>query len=202
MSTTFPVDYIPSPDPFTEFELWLKKAINSKESEPTAMSLATVTRDQRPRSRIVLYKGMSQGGLTFFTNYESNKAQDLEIHPYAALTFHWKNIELQLRIEGKVQKTSRQESEQYFATRPRESQIGAWVSQQSRILPSRKDLDLKQAEVEAKFAGKDVVCPPFWGGYRVVPDLFEFWMLEPGRLHNRFQYTLDKKGWTQVRLFP
>lgn len=202
MSTTFPVDYIPSPDPFTEFELWLKKATAAKELEPTAMSLATVTRDQKPRNRIVLYKGMSQGGLTFFTNYESNKALDLEIHPHAALTFHWKTLELQLRIEGKVQKTSRQESEKYFASRPRESQIGAWASQQSRVLPNRKDLDLKRTEIEAKFEGKDVVCPPFWGGYRVIPDLFEFWMLEPGRLHNRFQYTLDKKGWSQVRLYP
>lgn len=203
MSTTFPVDYIPSPDPFVEFELWLKKAVNAKEIEPTAMSLATVTKEGRPRSRIVLYKGMSRGGLTFFTNYESNKALDLEAHPYAALTFHWKILSLQVRIEGPVQKTSREESEKYFATRPRESQIGAWASAQSRILGSRKDLDQKRQEMEEKFEGKDVVCPPFWGGYRVIPDLFEFWMLEPGRLHNRFQYTPEKSGgWKQVRLFP
>jgi pyridoxamine 5'-phosphate oxidase len=202
MSTTFPVDYIPSPDPFVEFELWLKKAIAAQEIEPTAMSLATVTRDQRPSNRIVLYKGMSQGGLTFFTNYESNKAQEIEIHPYAAVTFHWKKLELQVRVEGKVTKTSRQESEKYFATRPRESQIGAWASQQSRVLLSRKDLEAKKAEIEQKFSGKDIVCPPFWGGYKIIPDHFEFWLLEPGRLHNRFLYTLDKRGWSQNRLFP
>ncbi len=202
MSTTFPADYIPSPDPFVEFDLWMKKAIQVQEIEPTAMSLATVTRDQRPSNRIVLFKGMSQGGLMFFTNYESNKAQELESHPSAAVVFHWKKLELQLRIEGKVQKVSRQESEKYFATRARESQIGAWTSQQSRILPSRKDLELKRKEIEAKFEGKDVICPPFWGGYRIIPDHFEFWMSEPGRLHNRFLYTFDKKGWTQNRLFP
>ncbi len=202
MSTTFPVDYIPSPDPFVEFELWLKKATDSGEEEPTAMSLATVTRENRPRNRVVLYKGLSQQGLTFYTNYESNKALDLETNPFVAATFHWKALTLQLRIEGRVQKLSRQESEKYFSTRPRESQIGAWISSQSRILKSRKDLDQKKLEFEEKFEGKDVVCPPFWGGYKIIPDLFEFWMLEPGRLHNRFQYTLSKGVWTQVRLYP
>lgn len=202
MTIPFPIDYFPSPDPFVEFELWIGKAKNSSELEPTAMSLSTVGKDQRPRSRIVLFKGMSQGGLTFYTNYESNKAQELEAHPFAALDFHWKTLELQLRVEGKVQKVSRQESEAYFATRPRESQIGAWVSHQSRILNSRKDLEQRRLEIEEKFKNQKVICPPFWGGYRVTPDLFEFWMLEPGRLHNRFQYTLDKRGWTQNRLFP
>jgi pyridoxamine 5'-phosphate oxidase len=201
--STFPSNYIPAPDPFIEFDIWFKKAMASGEKEPSAMTLSTVSRDQRPRGRIVLFKGMSQGGFTFFTNYESNKAQELELHPYAALTFHWKSLELQLRIEGKVTKTSREESEKYFETRARESQIGAWVSSQSRVLKSRKDLEDKKAQVEAKFENKEVVCPPFWGGYRVVPDLFEFWIAGMGRLHDRFQYTPEKKGgWAMNRLFP
>jgi pyridoxamine 5'-phosphate oxidase len=202
MTMPFPIYYIPSPDTFLEFELWLQKAKDSKELEPTAMNLSTVNKDQRPRSRMVLFKGLAQGGLTFYTNYESNKARELEAYPFAALTFHWKTLELQIRVEGRVQKTSRQESEAYFASRPRESQIGAWVSQQSRTLNSRKDLDQKKLEIEEKFKDQTIICPPFWGGYRILPDLFEFWMSEPGRLHNRFQYTLDKKGWTQNRLFP
>jgi pyridoxamine 5'-phosphate oxidase len=201
-TTTFPIDYIPSPDPFVEFELWLKKAFEAKEIEPTAMHLATISKEQRPRNRVVLYKGMSQGGLTFFTNYESNKGKELEYQPFAAVTFHWKILELQLRVEGRVQKTTRQESEKYFATRPRESQIGAWVSSQSRHLNSRKDMDQKKIELEEKFKDKEVPCPPFWGGYKITPDLFEFWMCEPGRLHNRFQYTVIPGGWKQERLFP
>lgn len=200
--TTFPIDYVPSPDPFTEFEIWLKKAESSKELEPTAMHLATISKEQVPRGRVVLYKGMSQGGLTFYTNYESNKAHEIEFQPRVAITFHWKVLELQLRIEGRAHKISRQESEKYFASRPRESQIGAWVSAQSRVLKTRKDLDQKKLEIEEKFQGKDIPCPPFWGGYAVVPELFEFWMCEPGRLHNRFQFTKDPHGWKQERLFP
>ncbi len=202
MNTTFPADYVPNIDPFAEFEVWFQKANESDEIEPTAMHLATFGRFNRPHGRVVLYKGMSSGGLTFFTNYESNKAKDLDSHPIAALTFHWKTLELQIRVEGGVQKVSREESEKYFATRPRESQIGAWASLQSRPLGSRDELELRRQEFEEKFADKDVPCPPHWGGYRVVPDLFEFWMLEPGRLHNRFVYILDKSGWKQVRLNP
>jgi pyridoxamine 5'-phosphate oxidase len=199
----FPADYIPSPDPFVEFDIWIQKALASGEKEPTSMTLSTVSRDQRPRGRIVLYKGMSQNALTFFTNYESNKGLELELHAYAALTFHWKSLELQLRVEGKTSKTTRQESEKYFATRARESQIGAWVSQQSRMLKSKKDLETKKKEVEEKFKDQDIVCPPFWGGYRVVPDFFEFWIAGTGRLHDRFQFSLDKKaGWLMTRLYP
>lgn len=201
-TTTFPIDYMPSPDPFVEFELWLKKAIDAKELEPASMHLATISKEQKPRGRVVLYKGMSQGGLTFYTNYESNKAHEIEFQPFVALTFHWKVLELQLRIEGRIQKVSRAESEKYFASRPRESQIGAWVSSQSRVLQTRKDMEQKKIELEQKFQGKEIPCPPFWGGYKVMPDLFEFWMCEPGRLHNRFQYTSEGRAWKQVRLFP
>lgn len=202
--STFPADYIPCPDPFIEFDIWLKKALNSNEKEPTAMSLATVDRKQRPHNRIVLYKGIvDKDSLMFVTNYESNKAQELELHSYAAVCFYWSTLELQIRIEGKASKTSRAESEKYFATRNRESQIGAWVSSQSRILNSRKDLEAKKLEIEKKFEGKTVVCPPNWGGYKVTPDLFEFWLAGSGRLHNRFQYNLDRKqGWIQTRLWP
>jgi len=201
--SAFPIDYLPSPDPFVEFDIWLKKALAAHEIEPTSMTLATVTRDQKPNARIVLFKGFSQGGFCFYTNYESAKAQELEMHPNAALIFHWKTLELQVRVQGKVQKLSRQESEKYFASRPRESQIGAWTSAQSRILNSRKDLESKRLEVEKKFEGQEVICPPFWGGYRVIPEAFEFWVSEPGRLHNRFHYTYDKKtGWQINRLFP
>lgn len=201
-TTTFPVDYVPNSDPFKEFELWFIKAIESEEIEPTAVHLSTVDKSNRPHGRVVLYKGMSSGGFTFYTNYESNKAKDLDSNPVAAMTFHWKVLELQIRIEGKVEKVSRKESEDYFASRPRESQIGAWVSAQSRPLESRDELDRKRTEFTEKFKDQEVPCPAHWGGYRVVPETFEFWMCEPGRLHNRFVYTLDSHLWKQSRLNP
>ncbi len=196
-------DYRPSPDPILEFKQWFEKAKNSTEQEPTAMSLATLDLESKPRVRIVLCKEFNETGFSFFTNYDSNKAKELEIKPYASLSFHWKSLELQVRAEGKVQKTTRQESETYFNSRPRESQIGAWASSQSRVLNSRKDLLDKYKEYEAKFAKQKIMCPPFWGGYRVIPDYFEFWIGMPGRLHNRFQYIKDKKqGWMLTRLYP
>ncbi len=199
----FAADYLPSPDPFFEFDKWTKLAVTSKEIEPTAMTLSTISQEQRPRARTVLFKGLLQNTILFFTNYESNKALELEANPFAALTFHWKTLELQIRVEGRVVKTSRQESEKYFATRSRDSQIGAWVSQQSRVLKSKNEMEIKKREIEEKFKDKDVICPPFWGGYHVVPDFFEFWIAGKGRLHDRFQYNLDKKlGWTMVRLYP
>jgi len=200
---SFPIDYIPQPDPAAEFSLWFEKAKQSGELEPTAMSLATVDRQQTPRVRIVLCKEFSPQGFVFYTNYESNKAQELEMHSNAAICFHWRSLELQVRVEGRVQKTTRQESEKYFSTRPRESQIGAWASAQSRVLNSRKDLLAKYKEFEEKFKAKPIVCPPYWGGYRLQPDFYEFWIGEPGRLHNRFQFTKDKRqGWLQNRLSP
>jgi pyridoxamine 5'-phosphate oxidase len=196
-------DYSPSPDPFTEFQNWFTNAKNFNEPEPTAMSLATMDADQKPRVRIVLCKQFDANGFCFFTNYESNKSIEMEKRPLAAVCFHWKTLDLQVRSEGRVQKVSRQESEAYFNSRPRESQIGAWASSQSRVLNSRKDLMDKYKEYEAKFAGKTILCPPFWGGYRLVPDYFEFWIGLPGRLHNRFQYLKDKKlGWSMTRLYP
>lgn len=200
----FDQDYVPCPDPIIEFDIWMKKAMASDEPEPTAMALATVGSHGKPRNRTVLYKGMIDGAISFFTNYESDKAQEIESFPHVALCFHWKKLELQIRVEGRISKVSRSESEKYFLSRPRESQIGAWVSSQSRILSSRKDLENKKSEIENKFLNKQIPCPPFWGGFKVTPELFEFWLAGSGRLHNRFLFIKEKKSsnWAMNRLWP
>lgn len=190
-------------NPFDQFDLWLSEAIEAKILEPNAMVLATASAEGVPSSRTVLLKKVDRHGFVFFTNYESRKAQELVINPRASLTFLWKEIERQVCIVGVVEKTTREEASEYFAQRPRASQLSAWASPQSRILSSRQVLEESYAKFDALYKGKEVPCPPFWGGFRIVPHRFEFWQGRLNRLHDRFQYILADDGlWHLDRLAP
>ena len=190
-------------DPIEQFGVWLAEARKAGVSEPNAMTLATVASSGVPSARIVLLKGFDTSGFTFHTNYLSRKGEELAANPHAALCFHWALLERQVRIEGRAQKSTRAESETYFRTRPVEAQIGAWVSQQSRPIASRDELEQLQAELTKKFAGGPVPLPEHWGGYRIVPQSLEFWQGRPSRLHDRFLYTRSSEGvWKRQRLSP
>lgn len=190
------------PDPFVQFRAWLDAAMTAVLHEPTAMVLATVGMDGRPAARAVLLKGVDARGFVFFTNYESRKARDLAANPFAALTFLWAELGRQVRVEGTVERVSAEESEAYFATRARGSRIGAWASPQSRVVANREDLERRVAEAAARFEGDAVPRPPHWGGYRVVPDVIEFWQGRPDRLHDRLVYRRDAADWRIERLAP
>ncbi len=174
--------------PFSQFTEWFTDA-KSVVPTPNAMTLATVNAEGAPRARILLLKTFDESGFVFFTNYRSKKSQELEKNPKASLCFHWDALQRQIRIEGVVQKTSRSESENYFATRPRESQIGAWASHQSEILASAEELQERVITLEKKYQGHEIPCPEHWGGFRLRPELFEFWQGRTGRLHDRLRYT-------------
>jgi len=169
--------------------------------EPDAMVLSTVDVDGRPSGRYVLLKAVDARGFVFYTNFGSRKSRALEAHPHAALTFYWPP-ETQVRVEGRVERAADGEADAYFATRPREFQIGAWASQQSDELPSRAELEARVQEAAARFSGTPVPRPPFWGGFRVVPDLIEFWTRDPHRLHTRIRYTRCDGRWAHSLLFP
>jgi pyridoxamine 5'-phosphate oxidase len=190
-----------NPDPFQQFKIWFEEATGSNLADPTAMSLATVNSDGRPANRIVLLKGISHEGLTFYTNYESRKGEELKINNHVAATFFWPELERQLRVEGSVSKVDRKESEEYFSTRPRESQIGAWVSRQSKYV-SMEELTESFRKQELNWKDKKIDCPPYWGGYLIKPDYFEFWQGRPGRLHDRIAYNLEDNRWKIGRLSP
>jgi pyridoxamine 5'-phosphate oxidase len=191
-------------DPIEQFATWFSTAVNSELPDANAMTLATATPDGRPSARIVLLKAFDHGGFVFFTNHNSDKGREIEANPRAALAFYWVQLERQVRIAGRVEKSSRQESEEYFRSRPRGSQLGAWVSHQSEVIDARRILDARLAEMEVRFADKDVIdLPPHWGGYRVIPDEMEFWQGRANRLHDRFRYTLEADGsWKLDRLAP
>jgi pyridoxamine 5'-phosphate oxidase len=190
-------------DPIRQFQLWFDEAIAAKLPMPDAMSLATVTPDGRPTARMVLLKQVDADGFVFFTNYNSNKAKQLEINPYAALVFYWSQFERQVRVEGKVSKTAAEESAAYFATRPRESQIGAWASPQSEVISAREVLEQRAHELAQQYCDRDIDCPAHWGGFRLVPDRIEFWKGGVGRLHDRILYELQPdESWTIKRLAP
>jgi len=187
--------------PAALFQRWLAEAVAAKVPEPNAMTVATVGADGRPSTRIVLIKYADERGLVFFTNYESRKGQELAVHPQAALQFHWTELERVVRVEGRVEKTTELESDAYFVTRPLDSRIGAWASPQSEVISSRAVLLANAAKVSAKF-GLNPPRPGNWGGYRLVPDTWEFWQGRRSRLHDRVRFRLDAGSWVKERLAP
>ena len=189
-------------DPFDQFKEWFDDAVNAEVNEPNAMMLATSTSDGKPSARMVLLKGFDKESLTFFTNFNSRKASLLDSNPYAALVFFWPELERQIRIEGMVEKVSEKESNEYFNSRPEGSRIGAWASPQSQVIPNREFLELLYTEIETKFKGKEIPRPERWGGFRVIPSLFEFWQGRPNRLHDRIQYSKADNNWIIERLAP
>jgi pyridoxamine 5'-phosphate oxidase len=188
-------------DPMKQFDLWMGEAIRAEVPEPTAMMLATVDARGRPAARIVLLKGADPHGFVFYTNYQSRKGRELAVNPHAALTFMWKELERQVRIEGVAEKVSADESRAYFASRPLGSRIGAWASPQSEVIENRAWLE-RRLEEAGKEHGESPPCPPHWGGYRVVPSYLEFWQGRMSRLHDRIAYTRVGGAWKIARLAP
>ena len=190
-------------DPIVQFEDWFRYACETVPLDPNAVTLATVDSDLRPSSRTVLLKWFDESGFVFFTNYESRKAAEIEVNPNVSLLFFWSEAARQVKIRGKAERIPTKESLTYFLSRPRGSQIGAWVSAQSSVISSRSLLENKFQEIKQKFRNKDVPLPSFWGGYRVVPEQIEFWQGRRNRLHDRFEYTKQDDGsWTIERLAP
>lgn len=191
------------PDPLAQFRLWFEQALEAGVPEPNAMTLATVDCHGRPAGRIVLLKGLDERGFVFYTNYASAKGQQLQQTPYAALVFWWAELERQVRVTGAVERVSAAETEAYFHSRPRASQLGAWASPQSQPLPDRASLDQRYQALEAQYADQVIPRPPHWGGFRVLPDTLEFWQGRPSRLHDRLCYTRQGEGqWLRQRLAP
>jgi pyridoxamine 5'-phosphate oxidase len=189
-------------DPITLFRDWFAQALVAELAEPNAMSLATVSADGRPSVRIVLLKRFDHEGFTFFTNYESRKGRELAANPLAALAFWWHEFERQVRIEGRIDKVSPAESDEYFALRPLGGRLGAWASDQSEVLADRESLDRRYSELAARYADGNVPRPPHWGGYRLVPDAIEFWQGRANRLHDRIRFRRSGDGWVRERLAP
>ena len=189
-------------DPLALFDKWLAEAGASEPNDPEAMTLATATRDGRPSARIVLLKGHGPDGFVFYTNQQSRKADELAANPNAALLFHWKSLRRQVRIEGSVSRVSDAEGDAYFASRARDSQLGAWASDQSRLLDNRATFEQRFEDMKRRYEGSEVPRPPHWGGYRLNPEAMEFWTDRPHRLHERRLFTRTPDGWTEGLLYP
>lgn len=189
-------------NPIDQFSTWFEKALESGQTDANAMVLATATSAGKPSARIVLLKGFDEKGFRFYSNYESRKGKELEENPHASLCFYWPSLERQVRIEGDVKKLGRKESEAYFNSRPRESQIGAWVSRQSSGIMSRTELEENFIRLKEEFEGQEVPPPDFWGGYVLSPDAIEFWQGRRSRLHDRILYSRHKEEWEITRLAP
>ncbi len=191
-------------DPFEQFRLWFEQARQAGGRTPNAMTLATSSKSGIPSARTVLLKGYDTDGFVFFTNYQSNKANDLDENPLAALVFYWDTLSRTVRINGTVTKVSQEETDAYFKTRPRDSQLGAWASNQSTIIADRQTLHRRFDQVKEKYADQDIPTPPSWGGYRVHPTTIEFWQGQSSRLHDRLRYTknADGRNWALQRLAP
>jgi pyridoxamine 5'-phosphate oxidase len=191
------------PDPIKQFGRWFADAIGAGLKLPNAMTLATATPDAEPSARVVLLKDFDDRGFVFYTNYDSRKGRELDANPRAALCFYWTELDRQVRITGSVVKTTREESESYFHTRPLDSQFGAWVSRQSEVIESRDVLEAKMRQLMREYEGGEVPLPPYWGGYRLAPEVIEFWQNRLSRLHDRLCYTRQPMGdWLIERLSP
>ena len=190
-----------SANPITEFLDSLERA-KTHQVDPAPVALATADAQGRPSVRMVLLRGVDEAGFVFFTNFDRRKGRELDANPHAALCFHWPALDEQIRVEGRVERVPDDEADVYFASRPRGSQLGAWASNQSAPLAAREVLEQQYRDVEARFEGRDVTRPPFWGGYRLVPHSVEFWYGRPDRLHDRVLYTREADGWRIVRLYP
>lgn len=190
------------PDPLHQFRFWLEEAAKAGVPEVNAMTLATVDAVGQPSARIVLLRGFNESGISFFTNYQSRKGNDINVNPNACLNFFWPELERQIRINGKIIKLDPQESDEYFASRPRESQIGAWTSHQSTVIPNKEFLIERYKNLEQEFEGRAVPRPPHWGGFLLKPEAFEFWQGRPSRLHDRIGYVLESGLWSIKRYSP
>jgi pyridoxamine 5'-phosphate oxidase len=189
-------------NPMIQFQKWLAEAINSSETEPTAMVLSTVSADGKPSSRIVLLKETGRKNLMFFTNYTSRKGKELAVNPHASLLFFWPDLQRQVRIEGKVEKTSAIDSDQYFASRPEASQLASWASTQSEIISGRQELEEAFQQEFLRFSKAPISRPPHWGGFQLIPENFEFWQGRESRLHDRLKYIKSGDEWKIIRLAP
>ena len=189
-------------DPFEQYAVWFKEAIDAEVPDPYAACLSTVNKDNKPSSRMVLLKSFSFKGFVFYTNTLSKKGNSLENNKYAALNFHWKSLLKQIRIEGEVTKVNAKEADEYFNSRPIDSRIGAWASSQSNYLKDRSELLKKVEIIKEKFTNKSIVRPPHWTGYLVIPSLIEFWQNMPHRLHDRVEYIKTESGWEAQNLYP
>ena len=189
-------------DPYSLFGLWFGQAVEVESTEPNAMMLATVDGNGQPHLRTLLLKGFDEQGFVFFTNYQSAKSEQLLARPVAAMTFWWPDLERQVRIEGRVEQVGDEESEQYFHSRPLGSRLGAWTSPQSQVISGREELAQRLAEVEARYTDEAPPRPPHWGGFRLLPQMIEFWQGRPSRLHDRLRYRLENGQWLRARLAP
>lgn len=191
-----------NPNPILQFEYWFDEAVQANAPEPHAFVVSTVGANGKPTGRVVLLRNATNYGFTFFTNYNSRKGQNIEANPYASATFFWQPLQRQVRIEGRIAKLSAEESDEYFNSRPRQSQIGAWASAQSAELESREALEQRYEQLVKEYEGKTIPRPPFWGGYSIMPTQIEFWQGRESRLHDRFLYTFENNNWTIKRLNP
>jgi pyridoxamine 5'-phosphate oxidase len=191
-----------APDPIEQFRRWFDETLAAGLHEPNAMTVATATADGRPSARVVLLKGFDGRGFVFYTNYEGRKGRELDENPRAALLFYWGELERQVRVEGTVSRIAEVESDAYYASRPRGSRLGAWASEQSRVVEGREVLEGRIWDLEAEYEGREVPRPPFWGGYRVGPEVVEFWQGRENRLHDRIVYRREGNGWEIRRLQP
>jgi len=191
------------PNPFKQFEKWFQQALSAELLDTNAMTLATASREGKPSARVMLLKDFDETGFVFFTNYASRKGRELNENPYAAIVFFWAELERQVRINGKVSRISREESEEYFHSRPAGNQLGAWASYQSEVIGEPAELENRMKELESRYEGRTIPMPPYWGGFLLSPDTFEFWQGRPNRLHDRLRYTLLAEGqWRIERLSP